>query len=256
MVRPGISVGGLFSARLKRVLDNSYFKIGERVRPLFFLMSMILAASFPNDAGATDLRPVAFSTTEYALRVNGREGGRFLSAREMIMDITFPSGRKDKGDMLVVFDQASGLYLWMFQLIPPDSPASGTIASSFDSRFVPFATTEKLAVFWIQPPEIVVIDSEKKAASLGDAEKKSLAEALELVGDFENRSFWRRLPRASFGSLDSSFFAPQFSSAWLPIALLSVERSEAGWEVLVEGQWRARLSLNRKYELIGTARVK
>lgn len=78
-------------------------------------LGLILASALTAGIGiAQKLRSVAFSKIESGITTRTNNGPILLRGREQLVDVIYPSGRGAKGDVLVLFDHATGIFLWNY----------------------------------------------------------------------------------------------------------------------------------------------
>src|SRR5690349_11651153 len=56
-------------------------------------------------------RPVPGSRNDHALTAARESGRTYLAGRELQVDLEFPSGRSRKGELIVLFEPSTGLFL-------------------------------------------------------------------------------------------------------------------------------------------------
>jgi hypothetical protein len=83
-----------------------------------------------------------------------------------------------------------------------------------------------------------------------------LQEASQLNGDIENDSLSKHFNAHNFSlPFPKAFFAPEESPGPRKAKLTGVSLQGNSWELRVEGQWKAKVMLNDKYEVIGRETV-
>jgi hypothetical protein len=105
---------------------------------------------------------------------------------------------------------------------------------------------------------ISITESFEHADSLSDATVRALQSATLMLGEIERGTggaYEKRFKEISLSALGPDFLSPKLSAAFGPIKLVGVSKLPSGWEILVEGQWKAKLTLNDKYELTSWVRL-
>jgi hypothetical protein len=117
-----------------------------------------------------------------------------------------------------------------------------------------YVAADRLAVFSGGTQVMFVRDSLERASSLDDAQTKAFREAEAELGSMETsppRRHFKEVPLP----LPLDFFAPKYSAAPAKSRLIGVLRQDGKWTIIVEGQWKVRITLDDKYEVISTERV-
>jgi hypothetical protein len=115
-----------------------------------------------------------------------------------------------------------------------------------------------LVVFSDSPPRLFVRESFSHADSLDEAETKALREATdELDYDAEKRGTLgsKQWTTVSLLKLTMDFFLPKYSAGPSKAKLIGVSRREGNREILIEGQWKEKVVLNDKYEIVAMERI-
>jgi hypothetical protein len=175
-----------------------------------------------------------------------------LAAREMLLDVSFPSGGAGRGDILILFDSSSGYYAWKFARLLA-SERTAMLAEDFRSHSKAYVASDRLVVFTAYAPMIFVRESAQRAPDLEAAEASALREATNILADIEAGR--PRDLKISLSKLGPEFFAPALSAGPGLITLAGVSREDGKWELTVEGQWREKVTLNDRYEVTGMARM-
>src|SRR5258708_6993238 len=87
--------------------------------PRILLFAGLVSLAF---AAQGDIRPRGFSSIDRTMPLTTAVGQRILTFREIRTDVTLPSGKRNNGILLVLFDQASGFYLSRFGTQPETRP--------------------------------------------------------------------------------------------------------------------------------------
>ena len=146
----------------------------------------VVAVSTVALAAAAGVRPVAGSRSTHSLSVAMVSGQRYLAAREMQIDLEFPDGKTGRGRLYLLFEPVSGLYLHNFAWERDSYPtydfighveAHGRVGTTDDRLFIAFFVDG-----------VGILDSTEKAASMDDAETRSLKWYADHLSQVEDRS--------------------------------------------------------------------
>jgi hypothetical protein len=204
------------------------------------------------------LKPVPFTTSDHGIHASTKLGDATADGRELLVDATYPSGRNGKGGVFVLFDKASGFFIWYYREIGKNEPQSPGMVETFTSDSIPYVADDRLVVFLKRDSDISVRESFERADSLDDSMSRALKSAADLLGEIERGSqgsYYKSFKDVPLTPLGRDFLGPKLSAAFGPIKLLSVSKLPSGWDILVQGQWKAKLTLNDKYETTGWEKI-
>jgi hypothetical protein len=202
-----------------------------------------------------DLNPIPFTRGDHGISAITANGEVILAGREMLLDVTYPSGRAAKGDILVLFDKATGLFLWQYHALNPRESQTPQLAARLTDTSRVYVGNDRLVVFTCRATPLYVLESSERADSLDDAEAKSLQAAREQLKEIEGNGHGRAKPYEVSLPLPRDFFAPPFSAAPGKATITEVSRKDGKWELLLVGQWKAKVILDDKYQPISWERV-
>ncbi len=221
-----------------------------RVLRVFVLLAAPVIAAAQNSS----IQPIASTRVNKAIDAYSNTGDVVLAAREMLVDLKMPSGRVGKGGFLILFDPTGGYYFWSLDW----DPSNHSMRSMIDNiRTRPYVARDRLAIIYVVLHSVVVQESTRKAATMDAAEAKSLEEAKAQLGDFETPTkVWATYRQISLiQAIGDDFLAPPMSSIFGPVTILNIVQQEGKWHITLEGQWKAELILNDKYEVVDKQRL-
>lgn len=223
------------------------------------LITTILLLLSPAVA-ADGLSPIANTRHEREVTAKSDGGDITIAHREMYVDILPHDGAPRKGALLVIFDAASGQYLYEWHPVPIDEQKL-TISSGYGSRAVTYVARDRIIVFGFSQPSLLVHESFAKASSMDEAELGALWSANGGFQPKSNRKPDNRLVvelglLVGQGKLPQGFFQTCHMCANPPPArMVSVERKGVTWEIVLQGQWREKLILDEKYQFKDSVRI-
>lgn len=223
-----------------------------------FLMCSVAAISSAWSAAIGDVSPIASTRNDKPLSADTSAGNITLAAREMQVDIRFPSGKTGRGGMLVLFDPASGRFFWQLTWLPKES-ANIPMLNNFTSNSRIYLAADRMTVFTCRAPVLLIYDSDDKAKDLQSAETMALQSATNELDAREARTAPRG-PRAGrtipLSVIGNDFLVPPHSAAFhLPVKILNISRSGQKWQVTLQGRWKALLTLSDKDDGVSYIRV-
>lgn len=218
------------------------------------LVITFLAASSGSVLSAQPgVRPVAGSRKDRALTAMIDSRQTYLAAREMRVDLAFPSGKTGKAILFELFEPSSGYYLQTFGWAEKDYPAvSDSGSEGEEPRWRVGVTPDRLVMITLACNAIGITESTEKAANIDDAEAKTLGWVSDHLAEIEARTNHPRQTLIGLGRWDfpQGFFKVQDDPRPCPVSLkfLSMVRRDNGWDLMFEStetQRKARLLLTR-----------
>lgn len=184
-------------------------------------------------------------------------GSKHIEAKEIIVEGKSPDGRMLFGNLLILFDSESRCFWWQ-QFASTSRSEQGRltqIESDLPSRILAYSTGTSLVVFRVLPlGGLYVRETMDHATSVEDAERKSIQAAENDPGSFTMSPFIGWTP-ISLSGLGSEFVLASNSVQYSPTKLLGVSKKDGKWELLLENQGQAKITLNEKYEIVASARL-
>ena len=197
------------------------------------------------------LRPIASTVIEHSLKAKSDHGETVLAARTMLVDISLPSGGTRQEVLWIIFHSATGYFDWGLGGVGSNQLIPSRKASGPGPVYVAAAS---LLHFAANRSHVGIFESATKAGSLDEAESKALADAINRVGPNGQRNANPRM--IPIGKLLPIEFCCPPGNAFCPEpTILEVLRRGNTWELVLQGQWQEKITLNDKFELSGHARV-
>jgi hypothetical protein len=103
------------------------------------LLTMTIAAM----AATGELKPVALTRSDGALCAATKNGDILVEAREMLVDVTYPSGVAAKGYLLVLRDKSSRLFLWKYWRMSRNDTPRVTMLNDFSAHSLAYQTDDR-----------------------------------------------------------------------------------------------------------------
>lgn len=199
------------------------------------------------------MTPISTTRYDHAVSAKTDLGDIVIATREMLVDVTYTDGRPRKGALLIFFNSSSGRYLWQFGLVPQRKKTS-TMTRHYGTTVLVHAAGDRLVLFGFTG-SLVIHESLGKANGIEDAEAKALAEATsrlpaKLTGRTDDRVI------INLGKLlPLRFFAAERSPIVGPMKILDISHNNGGWELILQGQWKEKITLDNKYQFTGHTRI-
>ena len=222
----------------------------------------ILLASFALMAAhAADVSEIAFTRSEGSFPAHTSSGGTaHLRSMHSMLAVHSLDGTPYQDELVVLFDPASGKYLWDHDIVMREDEGS---AKNFASRITTFnsalyADKDGIAWFAFAGWNLMVRHSSGEARSLEDAYDQALhglqahwLDHLERKGEFVKRSeVWKLVP-------EDFARGPVPDIKWpLPApAIENVTRSGSEWVLNIRGRWLAKLMVDKNFEATSFERI-
>ena len=206
-------------------------------------------------AASNQLAPIASTRHDHGLTAKTDLGDVAIIAREMLTDVSYTDGRPRRGALLILFDPSSGRYIWEFGPVPvTDKTANHT--SGYGTIALAHVANDRLVHFAFGYPNLVAHESLTKANGIDDAELKALAEATgrlpaKLTGQADDRVM------TNLGKLlPHGFFTPGSSQIPGPVRIVDITHHGNTWELILQGQWQEKITLDDQYRVTATSRLK
>ena len=122
----------------------------------------------------------------------------------------------------------------------------------------PFFTPDVDRLVQISPiadPSLSILESAQRAGTLAEAEAKTLHAVAERLPSLENSAARPDEIVIVTLPLNRDFFAPRPSAGPQWAKVFQASRTEGKWEIIVEGQWRAKVLLDDRYKVLATERL-
>jgi hypothetical protein len=216
-------------------------------------------------ATAADLTPLPLTKGDTAIQITTKNGDRPVAGREMLVDAWNRPGKSNKGDIFVLFDANSGVFYWRCWVLPDNRAQAPGIAkqlASKDERI--YIADDKIVSISVRDQDLAFWESQRHAISLDDAETKALKEVGDHLPEIESDGLGIhgtaalvKLPLSvsfDYGE-DPKHPGTAARSIPFPTAIVSVTHHDGKWELILENRWKAKVTLNDKYELQGWEKV-
>ncbi len=211
------------------------------MRSAFEFISLIAACAMLSFAATPGVIKVVNSTSDRSLTAASERGRTDLAAREIRVDLQFPSSRSEHGQLHMLFEPSTGLlmrnYGWgrsQYQV--------GAWFDLIESRGLVGVAAGRMIIAFPGQYGLTVLESSEKAVSLDDAEAKSLKWMSDHLAEVEARTLNApqvvQIPLERQSLLDDFFIRPEgepdAKPYFLPIKLMDMERQERAWDISIQ----------------------
>jgi hypothetical protein len=211
--------------------------------------------------------PVGFSRSTHAIHAFSPSGDVTLQASRQKLDVQYPHGRKERGDMLVVYDPQNGRYLWRYQPGEARFPDASFLHAFEAGDEAVYATPSALWDFRMNA-ELNIKEETERAGGLDDAERLSIEEIKRGLPTCEGMGFHADATRVALYKLLYSATGMDFACApvappmlsdsgcgWQVKSIVSVGREGENWRLVLRNRWDQEVILDSKFGLVSTKRL-
>jgi hypothetical protein len=203
--------------------------------------------------------PVGFTESRHAIHAFSPSGEVTLPVVRVQLDIVYPRGKKERGDLVVVYDPQSGRYFWRYN--PLNGPADTT--SFLDAleagAEAAYAGPDALVDFNMSS-SLYEKEHRDKVDSMEAAERASIVEIERGLPGFEGAGYHtdaKALP--ILNAIDPDFFcAPLPRSAICRSKgnhIVSISQEGDNWRFVFRNRWDQEMILDSKFNLVSTRRL-
>jgi hypothetical protein len=207
-------------------------------------------------ARGADLKPIPYERMAQDLPATGDAGPVRLPMREILVDGKRADGKSARGRLIVAFDPSTQLFVWAYGALPPDVGRLTLTKEIESGELLVYAGRERLVMFMAQfaPVQIDIWEAREKADSADDAERRALRRAGEQLEAPGYNPFFGRIMTSLHEALGNAFVQKGFEANAAPAKFVDISHKDGNWEIVLEDQWKERITLNEKFGLIGHKR--
>lgn len=231
----------------------------DRLALVALTSALLLCAQFVPDSS---------TRLSYSLPAFSRTGERKLEARSVYLDTFGKTGQPIKRELVVVFDRASGYFMFTYVGFGNFKEAAerdkGPVASQAErttARYAVYVSESGILLVSAGKPTLTVGQSSEKVASIDDAERRAVRAVTEKAVDAARAPFWptgtlvQLANREGMALLPADFYIPPGSVVAKPVSVVAIAESAEGWEITLQGQYKARVILSPTFEPLKAERI-
>lgn len=198
---------------------------------------------------------VAFTESRHVIHAFSPSGEVTLPVVRVQMEIHYPGGKSQHGNVIVAHDPESGHYLWIY--VPAHHPGdTASFLDAVESGGAAVYTAPVGLVLFNWPGALFVYEYTKKADNLDAAERASIEEIQRGLPVFERRGFhmdYKQVPVP----FDTEFDCEPLSPICGPRIkkFVSISREGDNWRLVVRNRWDQEVILDSQFNLISTKRL-
>jgi hypothetical protein len=202
---------------------------------------------------------VGFSESRHAISAFSPSGEVTLPVTRLQLDLLYPHGKKERGDLVVVYDPPTGHYFWRYTPLNGPTDTNSFLAQLESGAERAYAAPAALFDFAMYG---VLYEKEhpEKADSLEAAERASIAEIERELPVFEGAGYHtdaKSLP--VLNAIDPDFFcAPLPRSAICQSNgnhIVSISREGDNWRFVFRNRFDVEVILDPKFNFVSTRRL-
>jgi len=216
-------------------------------------LTLVLALTIlPSAVRAADVSEVAFTRTDDSFRAYSAGGEVRVQSRHSMLAVHLPDGTPRKCELVVLFDPASGQYLWNDTIAAEQQEAFpvefASLLSGSSGNSALYVSADRITWFTFVAMELQVRQSSAQAQTLDAAYDAALASLRDHWVDYFNSKtlaihtvqVWKLVDRAFFDDPDKPF--PVYP------AIEAVTHSGGQWLLTIRARWKAELALDELFK--------
>jgi hypothetical protein len=225
------------------------------------IIPLLLAATCVPLAAQQSVSQVAFSESKDSIPAFAPYGATTLAAARLQLDIVYPHGMKERGDLTVVYDPQGGHYFWRYR--PFNSPSDtysylDALKSGGETVYAqPTGLINFSLLSWL-----FIEEHKNSANSLDAAERASIAEIERGLPVFEMSRYYTNPHQVSLEAVGREFScapygSPEFNGMCQDHLnkIVSISQQGNNWRLVLRNRWDEEVVLDSKFNLVSTRRL-
>jgi hypothetical protein len=201
---------------------------------------------------------VAFSESRHAIRAFSASGEVTVPAIRTQLEIRYPGGRVERGDLVVVDDPATGHYFWRYtRLRQPDDDTSFLNVLNSGAEAV-FIAADTIVDFYLSG-QFYVQEHRDRANTLESAEDAAIDEIRRGLPAFEKSGYHTDMRSVAIGKGINEGFAcpppPPSPICTSVTKFASISREGDNWRLVIQNRWDQEVILDSKFNFVSTKRL-
>jgi|ERR1039458_6529068 hypothetical protein len=228
-----------------------------RLSPLFPL-SLVLA-SLPLLAQQTVSRVPFSEESAHTIRAFSAAGEITLPVVRLQLDIRYPAGKQERGNLIVVYDPQTGHYFWRYSEVHRNTTASflDALESGVEAAY---AGPDALVDFYV-PGSLYSLAHPERAENMSAAREASIGAIQRGLPAFEKSGYHTD---AAEENVAKAIGTSEFSCAPYPesgqncgfkATIVSISHEGDKWRLVLRSRWDQEVTLDSKFKLISTRRL-
>jgi hypothetical protein len=204
--------------------------------------------------------PVGFSESRHAIHAFSPSGEVTLPVVRVQLDIVYPRGKKERGDLVVVYDPQAGHYFWRYHPLDNPSDAASFLDALESGAEAAYAGQAALFDFYI-PGALYEREHSGRADSLESAERVSIAEIEKGLPILENGYNPGAKEIEVAVAVGREFACPPYPDPTSQAcvfgvrSIASIRQEGDNWRLVLRNRWDQEVILDSKFNLVSTRRL-
>jgi hypothetical protein len=204
--------------------------------------------------------PVGFTESRHSIRAFSPSGEVTLPVVRVQLDVVYTHGRKERGDLVVVYDPQNGHYFWRYRSLNSPGDTGSFLDALEASAEAAYVGPDALFDFNMSSA-LYEKEHRERAGSMGAAESASIAEIERGLPVFEGAGY--HTDASALHVLDA--IDADFSCAPLPLTaicmsskgnhIVSISREGDNWRFVFRNRFDVEVILDSKFNLVSTRRL-
>lgn len=220
--------------------------------------ALLLAISCLPLIAEQSVSKVPFTESRHAIRAFSALGDVTIPVIRTQLEIRYPGGKAERGDLVVVDDSATGHYFWRYTpLRQPNDDTSFLKGLQYGAEAV-FVSADAIVDFYL-PGQLYVQEHRERARTLEAAEDAAIDEIRRGLPFFERNGYHTETKGVAIGNgIAEGFACPTFppSSICLSVTkFASISRQGDNWQIVIQNRWDQEVILDSKFNFVSTKRL-
>ena len=227
-------------------------------------IKLILAGMFclPLLAGQS-VSKVAFTESNHTIRAFSPSGEVTLAVVRVQLDIRYPGGKNELGNLVVVHDSENGHYFWRYQSVTHPGDTRSFLGALESQAEGIYAAPDGLVEF-VLPGALYAKEHTERVHNLDAAETAAINEIRSGMPAFEKSGYHTDARKITVGdAIGMDFFCAPFGDREFSqgcggsrgTKFKSITRQAGNWRLVVQNRWDQEVILDAKFNVVSTRRL-
>jgi hypothetical protein len=219
------------------------------------MKSLLVFACIPL-AAQQSVSPVGLSEAKDVVPAFSSSGAITLPAVHLQLNIKYPRGKKERGDLTVIYDPQTGHYLWRYSALRSSADNSSFIGDIKASKEAIYTDSAGLVDF-VFPQALFVKLYTSMANSLDAAEGLGISEIQRGLASFEGGYHWDYKAIDVRKAITQDFRClPMHANCQDQLnTIVSIGKQGSNWRLVLRNRWDQEIILDSNFSLLSTQRL-
>jgi hypothetical protein len=215
---------------------------------------VMLASPLTHLLADQHVSPIPFTRSQNVIPAYASYGHITLPVAHLKVDVLYPAGRRERGDLIVIYDPEGKHYFWRYAPTSGPSDITSFLDALKSGTEAVYVSAKSLVDFNI-PGDLYVKEHIEDASSLDEAEQASIREIQHGVSVFEGKGYHTDAKAVRIRGIASEFACPPDSATCSKPKLVSIGRDGENWRLVFRNRWDQEVILNSEFDQVSTRRL-